>query len=406
MEWMCPLFGSDNQLPGNQSYISTQDPSASNESGFSPMNVSSIGGAGGALSAYPWTYQQVIERIAIPSLCVFGMVGNVLTFFILTRRMNEGIEVIEKGSLVGITALAVSDFMFCLANLFFSFYSSDRIFYSERNLTLFFTLYGHYFQNVFIKTSTWITVVMAIYRHHVVIHPIRSKQHLIKGHSLCAIILGSIFWTLIHLPQLWTWKITQIQCDSTHTFLVLDVGAFEADKTFRQSFLYLWAILGFFLPVCVLGYCNVKLIKALNTSRSRMDDSLRRDRRSERHAVSLRINVTLISIVVCFFLFNFPSESFHFYLEMAPSNSSNESNALPLAVAVVTCNLLQTLNMSLNFALYCVVNSHFRNAAKNMFTSGCRLFAGVSRPEWLPQTTSFATRCEEVQLRNLTQDEV
>ena len=344
-----------------------------------------------------WNYQFVAQRILVPLLCSCGILGNTLTFVVLIKRMNESIEVIEKGSLIGIIALAVCDFMFCLFTLFSTYYSDDSMIFKTANSSLFFTLYGHFFQNVFIKTSTWITVVMAIYHHYVVVHPIKAKHYLTSRRSLTAIMAGCAYWTLIHLPQLWTWKVTKIQCTPLDTFLVLDMGAFEQNKTYRQIFLYLWAILGFFIPVCILAYCNVNLIYSLKSTRSRINGSVRLDRRTQRQAASRRINVTLISIVVCFFLFNFPSELIQFYIEIAPSDQNNQGRIL--SVAVTTCNVFQAFNMSLNFALYCIVNSHFRKSVKNILASRCIQDNDIQEIHF--RNTSLSTRYDELQLRSL-----
>ena len=345
-----------------------------------------------------WNYQYVAQRILVPILCSCGILGNILNFVVLIRRMNESIEVIEKGSLIGIIALAVCDFMFCLFTLFSTYYSDDSMIFKKSNSSLFFTQYGLFFQNVFIKTSTWITVVMAIYRHYAVVHPIKAKHYLTSRRSLTAIMVGCTYWTLIYLPQLWTWKVAKIQCSpDAPTFLFLDFGAFEQNKTYRQIFLYVWAISGFFIPVCILVCCNVNLIFFLKSTHSRINGSVRLDRRTQRQAASRRINVTLISIVVCFFLFNFPSELIQFYIEIAPSDQNNQGRIL--SVAVTTCNVFQALNMSLNFALYCLVNSHFRKSVKNMLASRC--IHDNDTQEIYFRNTSLSTRYDELQLRSL-----
>ena len=395
MDWMCALF--NNSKPGND--LTTLYTNQKLDVTTNPLNQtkemsnqSTYFNADHLLhDESRWNFQFVAQCIFVPILCSCGILGNILTFIVLMKRMNESTEVIEKGLLVGILALAVSDFLFCVVTLFSTYYSDDSMIFKERNLTLFFTLYGEFFQNLLIKISTWITVVMAIYRHYVVVHPINAKQHLTCQRSLAAILIGCIFWILIHLPQLWTWKVTKIQCTPVDKFLVLGVGTFEQNKAYRQAFLYLWAILGFFLPVCILAYCNMNLIFAMRTSRSRVSGSVRPERRSQRQAASRRINVTLISIVVCFFLFNFPSELLQFYIEIAPSNQNNKG--MVMSVAVTVCNVFQALNMSLNFALYCIVNSHFRKSVTNMLASRC--MPNDDTQELHFRNTSLSTRYDK-----------
>ena len=47
------------------------------------------------------TFEFIILRVVIPVLCVFGLVGNLLALIVLLHRINEGIELLEKGSLIG-----------------------------------------------------------------------------------------------------------------------------------------------------------------------------------------------------------------------------------------------------------------------------------------------------------------
>ena len=47
------------------------------------------------------TYELIILHVVIPVLCVFGLVGNLLALVVLMHRINEGIEMLERGSLIG-----------------------------------------------------------------------------------------------------------------------------------------------------------------------------------------------------------------------------------------------------------------------------------------------------------------
>ena len=50
---------------------------------------------------YHWGYYEYCNLIIIPSLCLFGILGNLLNLFVLARRMREGVDNMEKGALVG-----------------------------------------------------------------------------------------------------------------------------------------------------------------------------------------------------------------------------------------------------------------------------------------------------------------
>ncbi len=48
-----------------------------------------------------FTYGFVIRQYVIPVICGFGLLGNLLTLVVLLCRIKEGVEMLEKGSLIG-----------------------------------------------------------------------------------------------------------------------------------------------------------------------------------------------------------------------------------------------------------------------------------------------------------------
>jgi cholecystokinin A receptor len=66
-------------------------------------------------SRYLQAAEYVVNRIAAPTICSFGIVGNLLNLLVLTRkRLQCSMDRMEKSAHVGLVSLAVSDLMFCL----------------------------------------------------------------------------------------------------------------------------------------------------------------------------------------------------------------------------------------------------------------------------------------------------
>ncbi len=226
------------------------------------------------------------------------------------------------------------------------------------------TVYGPYFQNVIIKVSTFITVLMTLYRHAAVSRPVSAKQYLTVCNTLCAIVTCSAFWFLFYLPFIWTWSIQEVNCKNNSVIYGLMPGPFQENANFKVIFVHSWSIIGFIIPVILLAYCNVKLIVSVRKSltKSSSATSTQNVRQRQRIAAQRKMNITLITIVASFFLLIFPSELFHYHLEFSPDSQSQEFTTN----ATITCNLLQAVNMSINFILYCVVNSNFRQTLKTL----------------------------------------
>ncbi len=298
--------------------------------------------------------------------------GDVETFNKRTGlcfRFKDGVEVVERGSLAGMMALAVSDFFFCLITTAESFLRTHKLVYQTRCLSLYATMYGNYFQNLFVKLSTHITVVMAVYRYLAVAYPTVICKHLdiLTKCKLICIVAGLVLWTLFLIPLLGMWNSLEISCvnntDTTTTFIFLKPGTFLENTKNQDLFYCLWTVFGFLFPTVMLLFCNTGIVRAIRRSRSRVRTPSQSGQSGgqARSSAQRRTSVTLVCIVIAFFFLVAPSESVDFYLKMAHKETSQ------WMVAVTLFNVLLMVNMSFNFALYCAINSQFRRTIPMLY---------------------------------------
>ena len=302
-----------------------------------------------------WGPELIFMWIVSPGLCIVGLLGNALTLIVLSSRLKDGVEIIEKGSLAGMIALAISDFFFCCITIFEVFLLDDSLIHESWSMPLFVTMYSKYFQNLFIKVSTHITVVMAVYRYFALVYPVQACKYMnrIILYKLVAIITGIIFWLLFFLPLLWVWGTTEVVCGADKLFIILSQGTYMENKLLYRAMNYSWNIVGFVLPLCILLFCNAAIIRALRRTK-RKTRSQSQSFRNQRQNNQRRTSITLVSIVVCFCVLVSPSESLDFYLSIVAKSTRK------WRILVIISNVLLTVNMSFNFALYCIVNSQFR----------------------------------------------
>lgn len=304
----------------------------------------------------------------------------------------------EKGALIGVMSLAVSDLLFCSVTVSGTNLPAAKMIYHQRDFVYFYTLYANCLQNVLIKTSTWFIVILGVSRNFVVSNPITARKYLKCKHTVSAILCCTGFWVLLHIPLGYTWSVVEISCPQG-TLYFLKSGPFANNSKLRLPFIYTWFIIGFFIPVCILAYCNTRLICSLQqseklrshdsrrkvlrrtTSDPSQKDNIHRQRSvsdssmksaTSSHSNSLnstnqkRITYTLIAVVVLFFACNFPSEIIQFYAEI---NRPKYEGTFRFLINLV--NLLQAINFSTNFVLYCLVNSYFRKTLKQWFYCIC-----------------------------------
>ncbi len=235
--------------------------------------------------------------------------------------------------------------------------------FSEKGISFFLTVYEEYFLNLFIKISTSVTVVMTVYRHLAIAFPFTAKQNLTARNTFFAIVACFAFWVMFLLPLLWTWTVYGHTCPDGTPYYILDIGAFEDNKLIRKIVTHSWSIMGFILPACILGYCNVNLILSLRQSSQTQRSEVQSIRQQHRMRAERLTTITLIAIVVSYFLLVLPSEALGYFMDFTTARH----NDYHLTMAQVTCNALQAINMSMNVVLYCTVNANFRRSCRNMF---------------------------------------
>ncbi len=268
------------------------------------------------------------------------------------RRMQAGTDSSsERAAFMGLIALAVSDLCFCASAFPKAFLRTQATTYRQGDFTLYFLMYESYFLNSFSKISTWLTVIMAVSRYVAICHPLHARIFVHAKTTASAIIANFIIWLLLEIPECYTYTYS-VQVCPRESYYFVDTGPFVTNAGLNVIFKYLWFVTGFIVPLCILAFCNVHLIQALRASvRMRKDCRVHGGR--QQHGRS--ITPTLVVIVLMFLFLVTPGEILLFVLKFITMRT--EYSALIIAIT----NLLNTLNFSVNFVCYCVVNVHFRS---------------------------------------------
>ncbi|KAK2164370.1 hypothetical protein LSH36_65g09010 [Paralvinella palmiformis] len=320
-----------------------------------------------------------VRRYVNPGVCVFGIIGNVFNLLVLTRRRLQSTMdcSMERAAHLGLIILAISDMLYCLVTLPTAFLARGQVLFTEDQLLLMYIqMYQQCFQNIFVHTSIWLTVIMAAGRYAAICRPLQARYLVGINATRVAVTSTFVLWTLLELPRFWSSVILhEFACPragvigvgqaATIRYYIVDLGPFLMNATLKITFDYIWSIMGFFIPISVLAYCNIHLIQALRES-SRVRQLYRVHPRSTTHGS--RITPTLVAIVCLLIVFVSPSEFLHFYFFIVKGSSVE-----PFNFAIVITNLLQSLNFSCNFVLYCLVNVHFRETCKDLvYCKACR----------------------------------
>ncbi len=261
-------------------------------------------------------------------------------------------------------ALAVADMMFCISAFPSTFLPEDFVF-PRRGFLLYYGKNCAAVINIFIMTSTWLTVTMSTERYLAICHPLKSRKVLTLRRTKIAIICVYIFSALFNLPVFWRYSINAKSCNGSTNYSVVPEILFHSDS-FDHAYRATWAVVGNFVPLILLLFFNVCLMREIHKSyamRKNMNGNSSVHAQND-HEASNRVTITLIAIVVMFFILVAPSEILKHVAYLFGKNLS--SNYTYMTIEIIT-NVMQTINFSANFILYCIINPSFRKTMKEMF---------------------------------------
>lgn len=316
------------------------------------------------VGGYDWSVKCVLQVVVNPSLCIIGLIGNLLNIVVLSRgRMQEAMSRgIEKSSRLGLMGLAVTDMFCCAGSFMYTISGQERALFVGADPRIYVLQYGPYFLNACMKASTWLTVILAVERYVAICHPLKARYMVNVRTTRVAICLTFLLTCTLALPTIWTFDVWHFSCNNSNEYHIIDEGLLiqHRHRLLRNAFTYFWAVIGFLIPAAILAYCNIRLIRALRES-FRMGRMYRANFRSSSEAASNRLTLTLISIVCMFLVLFTPSELLHMFFGDVTADQEDM-----VSMMIIIANILRTANFAFNFVLYCVVNVQFRNTWRDI----------------------------------------
>ena len=227
----------------------------------------------------PFTVSAWLSVIS-PLFCGFGVIGNLVTIIILSRRhMKAAMSCrIERASRAGLVGLAVADLLCSASALAVTYARGDHdtarpmAAYSQHQpLQLVSIVYGPFVQNACVRSNGWLTVVVAVGRYFVICRPLHARYLVSVTATRLAVSAAFIVAALIELPSLWTFSVVPLVCPTaddkaTVRYFVLDHGQLIVNSRLKMAFDVLSISLGFIVPVGVLIFCNCCLVSSLRQS--------------------------------------------------------------------------------------------------------------------------------------------
>ena len=209
--------------------------------------------------------REFLKGILVPVICVFGMVGNLLTLFILTRkRLKSTCDGTERTVHISLLALAVSDLLLCVCLLPHGIFKQEPFAYQSLSFQLIHRTYGEAMINTFILTSTWLTVTMALSRYLAIVHPFKARHIIGMTGTKASILAVFLICLVFNLPRFFEVQIESLDCiGGTKVYFKNMNGYFKTNTSARMAFVWIYFTFGIFLPLTLLAFCNICLVRAL-----------------------------------------------------------------------------------------------------------------------------------------------
>ncbi|KAK7110230.1 G-protein coupled receptor daf-37-like [Littorina saxatilis] len=340
--------------------------------------------------------QFVVDRVLIPLVVTFGIVGNFLSLVVLTRK--------EMASPTNsfLTALAISDISLLLLQvpMFFGLNPSVASTDSFKLFVRYYTVIMYVMTNVFLTCTCWLTVAVTVERFlslRFMMHPRLVCTIRRAKRAILAIFFASF---LFHFSKFFEY-VPNTDLSSPRPLLPTELSL---NKAYDVAMHITNITLATLLPIVALIVFNSFLVYFLATHRRRM---LRHKTKAglglgggssggggSTSVDMLHVSGVVIAVVLVFVLCH--SLGVVVALNIAVHGRHKIfSDHLFVAFKHVN-NLLVMVNSGINFLLYCSISRKFRKMFAAVF---CKRFLGKSSSWSLPVPLSENSMATAVSVR-------
>lgn len=337
----------------------------------------------------------VIHTYLVPLVTVVGVLGNLVTILVLTRRQMR-----TSSTNSYLTALAVSDLLYLVASCSLSLMHSVPGIERSHHLHYWhYWPYGVWLTDAASNTSTWLTVTFTVERYVAVCHPMQGQVYCTveRARRLIAGVFVVCFLSIVTTPL--EWRVVQSLSDNGEdTKLSLQMTALGRHDSYRLLFYWFSATFFVFLPLILLVIFNSFLIAAVRRShrqRRLMTSSSTIGASQAPVSQENRITVMLITVVIIYLLCQLPPACVLVYKTFMAVPKPQSREYLITRFLGNVCNLLMAINSACNFVLYCVMSDKYRSTVVDTMRGFCFRWCHASPPGGtsLYNQTSEFTEC-------------
>lgn len=290
-----------------------------------------------------------LNGVIAGTTCLLGIVGNCVSFLILLDDKSTPIASFL------LRLLAVADSLF-LALWYIQFSLRDMldmagVHQSSLAVWMYVRLYTYPLLFACQTATMWMTVLIAVVRYLAVCWPYRALQMCQVPNVRRAAVTVAIGSFVYNLPRFLEVRLSTTDSDERRLYMFERTSIGSSSLYTVLYFDILYYCFNFILPLLILVLLSIKLTIAYRKL-SRRRNIFRSTRRSHHDP-----NITLIMIVVIvtFIVCNGPARLVQMVWRYKPQTCLSLEYVL-----MKLSNVLEVLNSSTNFVIYCVFRRQFR----------------------------------------------
>ena len=306
------------------------------------------------------------------SLCLFGIVGNILTILVFNKfNKNSSDKKSRSSAPLLLSGLAISD-LSLLFTLFIvksipSFVSFTKIFpnFFVTYIFVFLMVYGWPCVGVSQSINSWITVLVAMHRFIAIILPHKAAIHCTYKKARIHLIVVSIIVTMYEMPTFFNNKISKYVDSDNKTIYFPTYAQFNVNYWYKLIYkTTLYYIINYLIPWMILATVTVYLVRAVKQAqkfRSQMGTAS--DHQDNTDDITMSLIAVVITSLVCR-----PWEPIRRVIEAIVGRKPGCGHYYYYYEEFPS--LTAALNSSANFVLYCLFAKRFPETLREMFRVG------------------------------------
>uniref|UniRef100_A0A8D8YKQ9 FMRFamide receptor n=1 Tax=Cacopsylla melanoneura TaxID=428564 RepID=A0A8D8YKQ9_9HEMI len=317
-------------------------------------------------SARFWT-----QRILLPIVFVIGLIGNLVTVVVLTRRR------MKSSTNTYLTALAVSDIVY-LSVFFALSYSHYPDAHSEDSL-IYWKIWPYllWFNDASTGVSVWLTASFTLERYIAVCHPLRGRVFCTESRAQKVITCVVLFCAIVTVTTPLEWQILTVDRPENVTTgpdscIIADSSELATNEFYKTFMYFFWNSVFIFIPLVILIVFNSFLIHTVHVSRKQRNGLTQAELGggSMRQKQENKITMTLIGVVIFFLVCQLPA-GITWIVKVFYDPPPNTSGHYLLLGFGNIFNFLVTVNAASNFILYCALSDKYRKTLIMTFFPCC-----------------------------------